>query len=125
MLKTKDIVCIVCPNGCRLMVSINEENKVTLVENALCNRGETYAKDEIQSPRRSLTSTVKVVGGNLELVSVRSDRPIPKAILKAAVAELRKLELEAPIKYHQVLIKDLLGTGANIISTKEVLKNIK
>ncbi|MHB8061989.1 MAG: DUF1667 domain-containing protein, partial [Ruminiclostridium sp.] len=38
-------------------VLVNEENKVTLVENALCSRGESYAKDEIQNPKRSLTST--------------------------------------------------------------------
>jgi CxxC motif-containing protein len=103
-------------------VSVNEENKVTLVENALCSRGETYARDEIQSPKRSLTSTIRVIGGNLPLVSVRSDKPIPKAMLQAAIIELRKLELEAPIKCHRVIIKNLLGTGANIITTKEVLK---
>jgi len=119
---SREIVCIVCPNGCRMKVFVNEENEVILVENALCDRGKTYAKDEIQNPKRSLTSTVRVVGGNLPLVSVRSDRPIPKAKIKEALIELNKLELEAPIKYHRVIIKDLLGTGANIITTKQVLK---
>lgn len=122
MKNSREIVCIVCPNGCRMKVSVNEENKVTLVENALCTRGEAYAKDEIQSPKRSLTSTIRVVGGNFPLVSIRSDRPIPKAKLKEALIVLRKLELTAPIRYHQVIIKDLLGTGANIITTKEVLE---
>jgi CxxC motif-containing protein len=122
MNNSREIVCIVCPNGCRMNVIINEQNEVTLVENALCSRGQTYTKDEIQNPKRSLTSTIRVVGGTFPLVSVRSDRPIPKAMIQEALIELRKLELEAPINYHQVIIKDLLGTGANIITTKQVLK---
>ncbi|MHB8061990.1 MAG: DUF1667 domain-containing protein, partial [Ruminiclostridium sp.] len=60
--------------------------------------------------------------GMFPLVSVRSDKPIPKATIQQALIELRKLELEAPINYHQVIIRDLLGTGANIITTKQVMK---
>lgn len=123
-MKSREIVCIICPNGCRMKVSFNEENIVTLVENALCERGKTYSKDEIQFPKRSLTSTIKVKDGKLPLVSVRSDRPIAKAKIQEAIAELRKIELEAPIKYHQVIIKDILGTGANIITTKSVEKKV-
>lgn len=122
MKNNREIVCIVCPNGCRMKVFVNEENKVNLVENALCSRGEAYAKDEIQSPKRSLTSTIRVIDGNFPLVSVRSDKTIPKEKIHEALSELRKLELQAPIKYHQVIVRDILGTGANIIATKQVVK---
>ncbi|HEY5583896.1 MAG TPA: DUF1667 domain-containing protein [Ruminiclostridium sp.] len=122
MKNCREIVCIVCPNGCRMKVFVNEENKVTLVEHAMCKNGVAYAKKEIQSPQRSLTSTIKVINGNLPLVSVRSDRPIAKEKIEEAISELRKLELQAPIEYHQIIIHDILGTGANIISTKQVLK---
>lgn len=121
MNKNREIVCIVCPNGCRMNVQVNEDNKVTLVENALCERGKTYAKDEIQCPKRSLTSTVKVNNGVLPLVSVRSDKPIPKEKIKDALAELRKIELQAPVEYHQVIISDLFGIGVDIVTTKEVM----
>ena len=124
MKNSREIVCIVCPNGCRLNVFINEYNKVTLVENALCSRGETYATNEIQFPHRSLTSTVRVVGGTQPLVSVRSDKTIPKEKIQQAISVLRKLELQAPIEYHQVIVSDLLGTGANIITTKQVAKKV-
>lgn len=122
MKNNREIVCIICPNGCRMNVSVNEKNQVTLVENALCERGKTYARDEIQYPRRSLTSTVRVIGGEFPLVSVRSDRTIPKEKIKDALIELRKVELQAPIKYHQVVVSNILGTDANIITTKEVLE---
>ena len=122
MNNNREIVCIVCPNGCRMNVQIDADNKVSLVENALCEKGKTYAIDEIQFPKRSLTSTIRVIGGELPLVSVRSDKPIPKEKIQRALAELRKIELKAPVSYHQVVISDLLGIGANIITTKEVLE---
>ncbi|PYG89857.1 CxxC motif-containing protein [Ruminiclostridium sufflavum DSM 19573] len=120
---SREIVCIVCPNGCRMNVVINHDNnKVEMVENALCEKGKAYARDEIQCPKRSLTSTVKVIDGVLPLVSVRSDKPLPKEKIREAAVELRKIELQAPIIYHQVIVSNLLGTGANIIATKEVSK---
>ena len=124
MKNSKEIVCIICPNGCRMKVFVNEENKVTLVENALCNKGETYAANEIQCPQRSLTSTIRVINGELPLVSVRSNKPIPKEKIQEALEQLRKLELKAPVEYHQVIVSDLLGTGADIISTKQIGKEI-
>ncbi len=123
MKNSKELVCIVCPNGCRMNVTVNEENQIILVDNALCKKGEVYARDEIQSPKRSLTSTVKVIGGEFPLVSVRSDKPMPKEKIKEAIFELKKQVLKAPIDYHQLIIRDFLGTGVNIITTKQVLRN--
>jgi CxxC motif-containing protein len=71
---------------------------------------------------RSLTSTVKVKGGIMPLVSVRSDIPVPREKISEAVNALKKYELAAPVEFHQVVVNDILGTGANIIATKQVLK---
>jgi len=117
----KEIICIVCPNGCRMNVFIEDQNKVTRVENALCKNGISYAESEVQYPQRSLTSTVKVNGGSLPLVSVRSNKPIPKEKLQEAVKLLRTIELTAPVDYHQVIVSNILDTGADIITTRQVL----
>ncbi len=122
MKTNKEIVCIICPNGCRLNVFIDEQNIVTKVTNALCRNGKTYAESEIQCPMRSLTSTVKVIGGTMPLVSVRSNVPMPKEKIQEAVRELKNYELTAPVEFHQVVVTDILGTGANIIATKQVPK---
>ncbi len=116
----REIVCIVCPNGCRMNVFIDGQNRVTRVENALCRNGRTYAENEIQCPTRSLTSTIKVKGGTHPLVSVRSSAPIPKEKLQEAVNTLRLIELTAPVDFHQVIVSDILGTGADIITTKQI-----
>lgn len=122
MNKSREIVCIVCPNGCRMNVVYDENNKVKQVENASCKKGEAYAVNEIQCPKRSITSTVGVINGVLPLVSVRTDKPIPKEKITEALAEIRKIRLEAPVAFHQVIVKDFLETGAQLISTTEVAK---
>ncbi len=119
----KEIICIVCPNGCRMNVFIDEQNKVTRVDNALCRNGRAYAETEIQCPQRSLTSTIRVKGGSFPLVSVRSNKPIPKEKLQEAVKLLRTIELTAPVDFHQVIVSNILDTGADIITTKQVLSN--
>lgn len=125
MNNSKEIVCIVCPNGCRINVSFDKNKNITEIKNALCKNGEAYVKDEIQCPKRSLTTTIRVIGGKLPLVSVRSDKPIPKEKIPDALKEINKLELKAPVEFHQIIIHDLLGTGADIITTKQVLKDIE
>ncbi len=122
MKTSREIVCIVCPNGCRMNVFVDEQNRVIRVENALCRNGRAYAENEVQCPRRSLTSTVKVKGGTYPLVSVRSSKPIPKEKLQEAVNELRLLELTAPVDFHQVVVSDILGTGADIVTTRQIAK---
>ncbi|WP_027628079.1 DUF1667 domain-containing protein [Ruminiclostridium cellobioparum] len=122
MKTNREMVCIVCPNGCRLNVFVDEQNRVTRVENALCRNGRTYAEDEVQCPKRSLTSTVKVKGGTHPLVSVRSSKPIPREKLQEAVDTLRVLELTAPVDFHQVVVSDILGTGADIVTTRQIAK---
>lgn len=122
MSEYREIVCIVCPNGCRMNVQINADNKVINVKNATCEKGRAYASDEVQCPKRSLTTTVKVIDGVLPLVSVRSDKPLPKNQIQCAMAEVRKIELKAPVKYHQKIISNILGTGVNIIATKEITR---
>ncbi len=124
-MNNREIVCIVCPNGCRMNVVLDEQNRVSSVENALCRNGRAYATDEILCPKRSITSTVPVSGGISPLVSVRSSSPIPREKIKGVIEELKKLKLKAPVGFHQKVVSNVLGTGADIITTKQVLESGK
>ncbi|MCX7710516.1 MAG: DUF1667 domain-containing protein [Clostridia bacterium] len=121
MSNLKEMTCIVCPNSCRLRVAYNDK-KVTEVSDALCRKGIEYAENEIFNPVRSLTTTVKVKNGILPLVSVRSNKPIPKDKIMEAVKLVKALELEAPVRQHQAVLNNILGTGADIITTREIEK---
>jgi len=113
----KEMTCIVCPNGCKMEVIYDDSISV---KNALCPKGEEYARNELTNPVRNLTSTVKVDKGVLPLVSVRSNKPIPKGKMFDVMQLLKDVVLEAPVEFHQVVCENILGTSADIITTREV-----
>lgn len=115
----RELTCISCPVGCTLRVKLNE-NGLIKVEGNYCPHGEAYAKEEITAPQRVLSTSVKVVGGDYPLVSVRTDRPIPKHLIPEALKQIRGLVLTAPVQISQVLVANFLGTGANLIATRAV-----
>lgn len=123
MNKEREMTCIICPNSCSLKIVFDDKEELE-VQGALCERGIEYGKNEIVNPVRNLTTTVKVVNGVLPLVSVRSDRPIPKNKMAEAVKLLQSIQLEAPIAFHQIILKDMLGKGINIISTREIKRDL-
>lgn len=69
---------------------------------------------------RVLPTSVRVVGGDRPLVSVKTDRPIPRKLLLEAMDEIRRIATRAPVKIGDVVLADLLGTGANLVATREV-----
>ena len=124
MAEERGMTCIICPNGCRMQVSFDRQ-EILNVKHALCPKGWDYAREEIFHPVRILTATMKVENGELPLVSVRSDRPIPKKKLRESVKTLATMTLQAPIEFHQVIAENFSGLGANIISTREIRPKIK
>lgn len=113
----KELICIVCPKGCHLKV--DEENGYRVTGNG-CPRGEEYGKKELTDPRRVITSSVRITGGIYPCCSVRTDAPIPKAKIFEAMELLKKVELHSPVHVGDVVIADVLGTGANFIVTRDM-----
>jgi CxxC motif-containing protein len=109
----KEIVCIICPEGCRITVE-GEGNQVNSTENSGCKRGEEYAINEFVSPCRILTTTVRVPGRRM--LPVRSSKPVPRELLLPCMAEIKKKTAEVPVWMHQVILPDILGTGIDVIS---------
>ena len=123
----KTITCIVCPNGCTLDISYDQDaqGKVTIsqVTGNLCKRGVEYAQQEMTDPRRTIASSVLVRNGDLPLVSVRTSGAIPKNQIFDVMKEIRKVEVDAPVKAGTVIIPDVLHLGVDIIATKDVASN--
>lgn len=90
------------------------------VNGAVCKKGKVYAKEEIFSPKRVLTSIVLVSGGEIPVVSVKTDHPIPKEKMMDVMRVLYKERVDAPVKSGEIILRDVAGTGANIIATKDV-----
>jgi len=115
----KEIICINCPLGCRLTVAV-EEGKVVNISGNTCGKGLEYAKTECLHPTRIMTTTVTIKNAMYSLLSVRTAKPIPKSLVKECVRCLRGVEVEAPVTAGEVIIENILGTGVDIIATKDL-----
>lgn len=115
----REMVCVSCPMGCAITVELDDNNEVISVMGNTCPRGDKYARQECTHPERMLTSTVKVEGGRLPVVPVKSASPIPKEMLFDAMKEVNKVTLKAPVTFGDVAVKDILGTGIDIVVTNE------
>lgn len=114
----KELICICCPNGCHLKVDV-EANKVT---GNTCPRGVEYGINEVTNPVRVITSTVKVKNGELPVVPVKTNKPIAKELNFKCMEEINKMVISAPIKIGDVVIENVLGTGVEIVVTRNVKK---
>ena len=108
----KELVCIVCPKGCRLHV--DEQNGFAVTGNS-CPRGEEYGRNELKNPTRVLTSTVKISGALHSRCPVKTDRPIAKR-------EVAAVRLQAPVAVGEIVVDNIAGTGANLVAAKNVKK---
>jgi len=119
-MRTVEIVCVQCPMGCKLKIIMDEENKISDISGYTCERGKQYAVQEITDPKRIIPSSIKVVNGELPLVSVKIDRPVSKKLISEIMLIIKKSAVTAPVKVGQVLVKNILGTGADIVATRQV-----
>lgn len=115
-MEIKEMICIGCPKGCNLIVKVDGE-KISVSGNN-CPYGDKYAKNEIISPMRVLTSTIDVING--KRVSCKTSKPILKNKLFTCMKQIRKTKVLAPIKIGDILIKNIDGNGTDIIATKNI-----
>ena len=118
-MEIREFTCVVCPNGCKIKVDL-DDGEITAIRGAMCRRGESYVRQELIDPRRTISTSVAGDGGILPLASVRLTAPIPRDYIFDAMDEIRKLRLTAPVKAGTVLIHRLLGFDSDLIVTKDV-----
>lgn len=111
----KELICIICPRGCRLEVDDN----LNVTGNS-CPRGVIYAKNELTHPTRTLTSTVRIISKEEALLPVKSKDPLPKEKIFAAMEIINRTCVKAPIKIGDVIIKDILNLGVDIVASKDI-----
>lgn len=119
-MEKRELTCISCPMGCSMTVCM-EKGDIKVTGNT-CKRGEIYAKKEVTDPRRIVTSSVRVKGGGLARVSVKTETDIPKDKIFDCMADILKAEIMAPVKIGDVIIKNCAGTGVDVVATGNVEK---
>lgn len=119
MAETRELTCINCPLGCALTVFM-EQGNVIKVEGNTCPKGKTYGEKEVTNPTRIVTSSVKVSGGRLPVVSVKTASDIPKGKINACAEALKHIEVKAPVTIGDIILRDVCHTGVDIIATRNV-----
>ena len=115
----RELTCIGCPLGCSLQVEMDGE-KVVSVSGNTCQRGHDYAVKEVTNPTRIVTSTVPVSNRRAVMLSVKTAADIPKSMIKDCMKALKGVTAEAPVKIGDVVLKDVAGTGVDIVATKNI-----
>ncbi|MFC1479971.1 DUF1667 domain-containing protein [Candidatus Omnitrophota bacterium] len=113
------LICINCPMGCNLDVTY-DSHKIIEVKGNTCKRGAVYAETEIFHPERIVTTTVRVTGGVIPFIPVKTEKTVPKELTFDVVKRAYQVCLKAPVKVGDVVVKNIVGTGINLIATRNL-----
>lgn len=116
----KELICISCPMGCHLKV---DTEKMEVTGNT-CKRGRVYGLNEVTNPVRVVTTTVKVKNGELPVIPVKTKEAIPKDLNFKAMEILNSIEVEAPLKMGDIIVKNILDTGVDVVASRNLRKSI-
>lgn len=120
----KEIVCITCPNSCVMEVLLDEAGQVAEVSGNTCRRGIDFAKSEIAHPVRTLCTSVRTSLPGCPVLPVRVAGELPKERIFDAMAEINRVVVDAPVALGDVVLKDLLGLGVDVIATSDCLEEM-
>jgi len=117
----KELICIGCPLGCNLVVDFDDEKKEVLsVSGNTCMNGDIYARKETTNPTRIVTSSVPVTGGDMAMVSVKTQHDVPKSMIFSIMDDIHKASAKAPVRIGDVVIHDVAHTGVDVIATRNI-----
>ena len=112
------LTCLLCPEGCEL--EVRREGDGASVEGHRCDQGLVFAEEEVLHPLRNVATSVPIRGSGETMVPVRLSARIPRERIFPVLAEISRLRPEAPVRRGQVLLPDVLGTGADVVATRTV-----
>ncbi|MFC1579889.1 DUF1667 domain-containing protein [Thermodesulfobacteriota bacterium] len=115
----REVICIVCPLGCRMDVKM-EGSEVVSVGGNQCKKGPRHAQKEVTFPGRILTTTVNTVFPRIPLLPVRSSEEIPRDRLMACMGEISRLQVKGKVSVGDPIIKDILGLGVDIVACRTI-----
>lgn len=118
-MEKRELICIGCPMGCPVIVEL-DGSEVTGITGHTCKRGEVYARKEVTNPTRIVTSTVKVEGGTVDMLPVKTKEDIPKDKIFECVKALKGVTVKAPVCIGDVIVANVAETGVDVVAARNV-----
>lgn len=116
------IVCITCPRGCE--VNIEKSGSDWVVSGNSCRKGRDFAISEMTAPMRTVCSTVKTTFRLAPVLPCRVSDEIPKDKIFDVMKEINKVVVSKQLHRGDVIIKDVLGLGVDVIATSDLLTDL-
>ena len=119
----QELTCITCPIGCRLLVEKGPGGELSISGNR-CPRGAAYAREELLSPRRTVTATCRATGLTASSIArrvpCRTSAPFPRERVDELLAAIYALEVQLPVERGAVLLRSALGLGIDVVATRSL-----
>lgn len=128
----KELICIVCPNSCSLTAEWDEavqgaggsgamDPAAIRVTGNKCPKGKDFAIAELTAPLRTISTTVATRFEKYPVLPVRVSCDIPKGRIFDVMAEINRVTVDRPVRRGEAVIENVLGLGADVIATSDVL----
>lgn len=114
------IICLSCPIGCYLQAEF--KNEEFLISNNKCPKGILFAKNELTSPKRIVTSTCRINSSFINRIPLKTNAPISKKDINKMLKLISAINLNSPVKSGEIVLKNILNSGVDIITTRTVNK---
>ena len=119
-MERKDLTCIGCPMGCQITVELDKGEILSVTGNT-CAIGDKYARNEVMHPERTVTSTVVIDGGgDKPRLPVKTAGNIPKDKIFECIKAIDAARVKAPVRIGDVVIENVVGTGVNVVATRNI-----
>ncbi len=112
-----EMVCIVCPRGCRLTL----DNGV--VSGNFCKRGEAFAISEATCPMRSVCSTVATTFKSMPVLAVRTNGEIKKSLIPELMQLINRVKVDKRVAMGDVIISNVLDSGVDLIASSSIYED--
>ncbi len=113
-----ELICIVCPMGCRLKIAGSPGN-LEIIGNK-CKRGIAYAEDELTNPTRMICSTVRIAEGIHKVVPVKTDKAIPEKYKFEVMKLINQVEVTSPVEMGDIVLENVYDTSVNVVITRNM-----
>lgn len=116
----KEIVCITCPNSCRM--TVESKDGQWIVSGNRCQRGQKFAEDEMTCPKRTFSTTIRTAWEEVPVIPVRVSKEVPKDKIFEIMEVINHTTVRECIGRGEALIPNVLGLDADVIVTSNCLK---
>ena len=116
----REVVCLGCPSSCRIRLRVDDRGNIVEISGNRCLRGREWCLEELREPKRILTTTVRTLVPERPLLPVKTDKPIPLRLFRKIMRMLADVVVKPPVNVGDVIVSNILGTGANIVATSSL-----